>query len=280
MAASNYAVSWAPRFSAPFTYSGNTSFDLAFLQDVDCVLVHAGPDLLFSSITARRGGAAAAQTPVAWSADPANERLVLQLAAAAGSALTLSFSYSSPLRTTNNGLYLSTYRNDEGATVNITATQFEATAARQAFPCLDEPAYKASFALAVDNVPAGYTALSNMPVASSQPSTAFPGALRVSFKPTPNMSTYLLALVVAPLVSSSASFGAKTVTSYGVNRSATRGRLDFATAVAAEIIPYYENLFGAPFPLPKMDMIAIPDFAAGAMENWGLITCVGGGRPS
>ena len=71
-------------------------------------------------------------------------------------------------------------------------------------------------------------------------------------------------LVVAPLVASSATFGSKTVTSYGVNRSASRGRLDFATAVAAKIIPYYENLFEAPFPLPKMDMVALPDFAAGA----------------
>jgi aminopeptidase N len=103
-----------------------------------------------------------------------------------------------------------------------------------------------------------------MPVASSAPSTAFPGTLRVAFAATPLMSTYLLALVVAPLVASSATFGSKTITSYGVNRSASRGRLDFATAVAAKIIPYYENLFEAPFPLPKMDMVALPDFAAGA----------------
>ena len=162
---------------------------------------------------------------------------------------------------------LSTYLDDSKKQINMSATQFEATAARQAFPCLDEPAYKASFTLTVDNVPPAYTALGNMPVASSGASTAFPGTLRVSFAATPLMSTYLLCLVVGPLISSSASFGGKTVTSYGVDRAATRGQLDFATSVAAKIIPYYEALFAAPFPLPKMDMVAIPDFAAGAMEN-------------
>jgi len=268
---SNYVISWSPRFSEPFTYSGTTSFDLTFLQGVDCVLVHAGPDLLFSSVTVG-ASAAAPQTAVAWTADAPNERIVLRLPAAAGAALTLTFAYSSPLRTTNNGLYLSTYLDDSKTQVNVTATQFEATAARQAFPCLDEPAYKASFTLTVDNVPPAYTALSNMPVASSGASPAFPGTLRVSFAATPLMSTYLLCLVVGPLISSSASFGGKTVTSYGVDRAATRGQLDFATSVAAKIIPYYEALFAAPFPLPKMDMVAIPDFAAGAMENWGLIT--------
>ena len=271
MTVSNYVISWAPRFSAPFTYSGTTSFDLNFLQAVDCVLVHAGPDLLFSSVTVG-ASAAAPQTAVAWTPDLANERVVLRLPAAAGASLTLTFTYTSPLRTTNNGLYLSTYVDDNKNTVNMTATQFEATAARQAFPCLDEPAYKANFSMTVDNVPSTYTALSNMPVTSSGASPSYPGTLRVSFAPSPRMSTYLLALVVGPLIKSSASFGAKTVTSYGVDRAATRGQLDFATSVAAKIIPFYETLFNAPFPLPKMDMVSIPDFAAGAMENWGLIT--------
>jgi hypothetical protein len=272
---SAYRVYWAPRFSAPFTYAGAVDIDLTVAQDADCILVHSGADLAYSYVASAGLPGGPFQPVASWAPDAANERIVLRLpqgTVAAGSRLTLRFNYSSPLRTNNNGLYLSTFLDDAGRTVNMTATQFEATAARQAFPCFDEPALKATFSLAVDGVPAGYTAVSNMPVAATAPASpgvGAQGATLVSFAQTPRMSTYLLALVVGPMISSSATFdGTKPVTSYGVARNATAGRLAFATGVAALIIPYYEQLFEADFPLPKMDMLAIPDFAAGAMENW------------
>lgn len=110
-----------------------------------------------------------------------------------------------------------------------------------------------------------------MPVSNTQLNGD--GTRMVSFQTTPKMSTYLVALVVGPLISvNGATPHGTTVHVYGVNRTATVGNLDFARDTAVFILNYYENLFGVPFPLPKSDMAAIPDFAAGAMENWGLIT--------
>lgn len=152
-------------------------------------------------------------------------------------------------------------------------TQFEATAARRAFPCLDEPGYKATFVLTVDGVPSTYTALGNMPIASDV--VRGDGARTVTFAVTPRMSTYLLAFACAPLVYArvlGVGSGAIPVTAYAVARGNNSLLVGYAAQAAAAIIPFYEDLYGVPFPLPKMDMVACPDFAAGAMENWGLIT--------
>lgn len=268
---SNYRINWIPPFSAPFIYTGSVSIDLNITQGVNCVLIHSGSDLDYSSITFTTPSSTT-PTPISFTKDVINERIILKQSFQAGSQVTLNFAYKAPLRTNNNGLYLSTYKDDNDKIVNVTATQFEATAARQAFPCFDEPSYKAVFTLSVGNVPRGYTALSNMPNTSViyNPTTM---TSTVSFAPTPRLSSYLLALVVGPLISDCGVYNNdKPVCAYGVNRAGTVGKLTFARKVAEKIIPFYESKFGLLLPLPKMDMVAIPDFAAGAMENMGLIT--------
>lgn len=270
---SAYRIDWSPPFSAPFIYTGNVSIDLNITQSVNCVLVHSGSDLDYSSITyTTQSPSSSAPSPITFIKDELNERIILKQSFQAGSQVTLNFAYKAPLRTNNNGLYLSTYKDDTNKVINVTATQFEATAARQAFPCFDEPSYKAVFTLSVANVPLGYTALSNMP----NTSVVFDARTmtnKVSFAPTPKLSTYLLALVVGPLISDCGLYnGNVPVCAYGVNRAGTVGKLTFARKVAEKIIPFYESKFQIKLPLPKMDMVAIPDFAAGAMENMGLIT--------
>lgn len=147
------------------------------------------------------------------------------------------------------------------------ATQFEATDARRCFPCWDEPDRKATFDVKLV-VPKGATALSNMPVQSEEP---WLEQKIVFFQKTPKMSTYLLAFVIAELEHIEG-LGSRGIP---IRVWATPGKREqgrFALEVTQFTLDYFEKWFGIPYPLPKLDMVALPDFAAGAMENWGLIT--------
>ena len=266
----SYNITWGLPFAggvfaAPYTVAGAVSIDVALSMASPCVLLHAGANLAVSSVTV--GGAAAA-----WSSDAPNDRLVVRLpggGGAAGSVVRLAVAFAFNASANNLGLYLSTYLDDGGARVTALATQFEACYARTAFPSFDEPALKANFSLTVDGVPPSYTALGNMPQAAVAPRAD--GAQTITFATTPRMSTYLVAFVASPLVSTTVynvGSGRIPVTTYAVARGANADRIGYAAAAAAAIVPFFEAKFGLPFPLPKMDMVALPDFAAGAMENW------------
>ncbi len=166
--------------------------------------------------------------------------------------------------TAMNGLYLCKYRQD-GHTCRLFATQFESHYARKCFPCVDEPPAKATFDLSITvNSPDVQTVLSNMP--GEQVNHTW------RFQTTPKMSTYLLAFVGGNFVSKSD----RTKRGVKVNVYATpaqpTGLLDYALDTAVKSVEFYEDYFGIDYPLPKLDNVALPDFSAGAMENWGLIT--------
>lgn len=166
--------------------------------------------------------------------------------------------------TAMNGLYLCKYRQD-GHTCRLFATQFESHYARKCFPCVDEPSAKATFDLFITvNSPDVQTVLSNMP--GEQVDHTW------RFQTTPKMSTYLLAFVGGNFVSKSD----RTKRGVKVNVYATpaqpTGLLDYALDTAVKSVEFYEDYFGIDYPLPKLDNVALPDFSAGAMENWGLIT--------
>nr|XP_026693041.1 endoplasmic reticulum aminopeptidase 2-like isoform X4 [Ciona intestinalis] len=166
------------------------------------------------------------------------------------------------------GFYLSKYKNQQGKETVIGATQFEPTDARAAFPCFDEPAYKANFSLSMVRERGVHT-LFNTPLQSTTP---LGGDIeRDDFQPTVRMSTYLVAFIVSDFVKISN----RTSTGVEVSVYASKDKLDqlnYALHFACKVLTYFENLFKIPFPLPKMDLVAVPDFAAGAMENWGLVT--------
>lgn len=165
-----------------------------------------------------------------------------------------------------NGIYPSVFEQD-GVQKQLIATQFESHHAREVFPGIDEPEAKATFDLTLVT-PAGETVLGNTPVKtqSSDGTTQ-----RTTFETTPRMSTYLLAFAYGEMGYKEA------VTKDGVQvrAYATQDNVqftDFALDVAVKTLEFYNDYFGIPYPLPKADMIALPDFASGAMENWGLIT--------
>ncbi len=165
------------------------------------------------------------------------------------------------------GFYKSSYIFD-GKVHHIATTQFEATDARRAFPCFDEPAQKAVFHLSLI-VPKGKSVISNtLPVSTLKHEAGYEV---VKFAPTPKMSTYLLAFIVGDFEY----IEKRTNRGVIVRVHTTAGKkhqAKFALDSAVEILEFYEKYFDIPYPLNTLDMIAIPDFQAGAMENWGAIT--------
>ena len=167
-----------------------------------------------------------------------------------------------------HGFYRSQYVNPEGEVSYLATTQFEATDARRAFPCWDEPACKATFQLTL-NIPASMVAVSNTPILEQAGLDA--GFKSVMFARTPIMSTYLMAFVIGDL----SYIEQEAVNNTTVGVWTTRGKEEqgrFALETSARMLGFFNEYFGIPYPLEKLDHIAIPDFAAGAMENWGCIT--------
>jgi puromycin-sensitive aminopeptidase len=202
--------------------------------------------------------------------DPLHERVILRGTRLfeAETKAVLRLRFEGVLNDLLAGFYRSTFTGPDGAKEVLATTQFEATDARRAFPCWDEPLIKATFRLTA-RIPAPLMALSNMPIASE---TINPdGRKDVTFKVTPRMSTYLLHLTVGRFECVSG----RTPDGVDVAVWTTPGRREegvFARDVALKLLPWYNTYFGIPYPLPKMDLVAIPDFAAGAMENWGVLT--------
>ena len=199
--------------------------------------------------------------------------------------------YSLRLSHGMTGLYLSTYEH-EGKTERIVSTQFESHYARMMFPCVDEPAAKAKFSLKVIDTDPTDTILSNMPIKTERTLTytsvnselnpkTNPNAMNlntevtrkiVEFETTPRMSTYLLALCLGHFqnVTTKNQHGV-TITTYAPLNQAKESLIE-PNQIAGEALDFYDQAFGVPYPLPKLDQVAVPDFDAGAMENWGLVT--------
>lgn len=178
----------------------------------------------------------------------------------------LEIEFNGEISDSLHGWYRSQYK-DGDKTKWLAVTQLEATAAREAFVCIDEPAAKATFDVTL-NVDPNHTAISNGEIVKSDTTD---GVKSVQFSRTPIMSTYLLAFLVGEFeyVETTNDEGV-VVRVYTTAGKKEQGQ--FALDVAAKTLSFYKDYFGIAYPLPKLDMIAVPDFAAGAMENWGAVT--------
>lgn len=165
------------------------------------------------------------------------------------------------------GYYKSTYEYN-GETKHLATTQFEATDARRAFPCFDEPNIKAVFDVTLI-VPTAHEAISNTLPALVREHEA--GFKAVRFSPTPKMSTYLLAFISGDLEH----IDKKTKNGILVRVFTTKGKsaqAKFSLDVAVKVLDFFQKYFEVKYPLPVLDLIAIPDFSSAAMENWGAVT--------
>lgn len=167
------------------------------------------------------------------------------------------------------GFYLSTYTDEKGEKRKIACTQMEPTDARKVFPCFDEPDMKATFkvTLAVDE---GMTAISNAAVQFDK-TEGRSGKRQITFAETPKMSTYLVVFVIGNFESTEPVI-VNDVAIRVWSTPGNRSHCAFATDAAEKMLPYFESYFGVKYPLNKLDLIAIPDFSAGAMENLGAVT--------
>lgn len=248
------------------TFSGTVSIEVEVFRDTLEFVLNA-KDL---RIHEARAVVREVESPLQVQIDREYERLILRgnRLFEAESRVLLFLSFSGEIGDLLAGLYRSQFRYPDGSPGVLATTQFEATDARRAFPCWDEPSFKATFRLTARIVPR-FVALSNMPV---EKEFSGPGGLKdVVFAVTPRMSTYLLHLTVGPLERVSG----RTAGGVEISVWTTPGHAEegvFARDVALRLLPWYDDYFGIPYPLPKMDLVAIPDFAAGAMENWGILT--------
>ncbi len=247
------------------TLSGHVDISLEIHRNIIEFVLNAR-DLVITRATARYEGV---DFPLTVKLLPQEERAILSGTRLfeQGKTVVLSLDFSREVDDLLAGFYRCTGKDSDGKPLVMGTTQFEATDARRAFPCFDEPRMKATFSVSVV-VPENMTALSNMPVESREPEE--PGFDRVVFRRTPRMSTYLLHLSVGRWDRVSAVSAGVEIAVYTPLGRASDGQ--FALDVAVRLLPWYNDYFGTPYPLPKLDLIAIPDFAAGAMENWGAMT--------
>jgi puromycin-sensitive aminopeptidase len=201
--------------------------------------------------------------------DDEAERIHLELAETARPGQwSLRLEYRGRMNDKLTGFYRSRYTDAAGATRTIATTHFEATDARRAFPCWDEPDLKATFGVTLV-VPEGLTALSNGPEVEREP--LGDGRVRVRFADTMVMATYLVAFVVGPLVVTEA----RDANGTPMRVACVPGKehlVGFALDVGVFALNFFADYYGIPYPDRKVDHVSLPDFAQGAMENLGCIT--------
>jgi len=242
------------------TFTGAESVSLRFRA--------ASDKIVFNTLNLKLQDVRVDERPVARIAtDNAAQLTTLTLAAAAPAGVhKLTLSYSGVIETTPQGLFVQPYTRPDGSPGVMLTTQMESTDARRLFPCWDEPAFRAVFLLTA-TVPADWATIGNMPIARR----TVHGKLATStFERSPNMPSYLVEFTAGDLRELAAQSGKVHLGVWAVAGRESEGAV--ALANARQILADYDEYFAYPYPLPKLDSIAIPGGFSGAMENWGAIT--------
>jgi puromycin-sensitive aminopeptidase len=245
-------------------FEGDVTITLDVTEAVPTIVCNAH-ELDVELVALSQGAAPLAAT---LTTDAAAERITVGAPSLRAGDATLTLHFRGRLTDDLVGFYRSTYTAEDGTTCTLATTQFEAPHARRAFPCFDEPEFKAVFSIALD-VEDGLVALSNGPERERTP--LGDGRVRVQFGDTIKMSTYLVAFIVGELECSApvdvAGIPLRVIHVPG------RGNLTaFATEVGAFALQFFDEYYAIPYPGEKLDLVALPDFAFGAMENLGCVT--------
>lgn len=240
------------------TFGGTVTINGHLQQDAAAIMLHA-KDLTISSVTIN--GKAAE-----WSHGSNDELSITQADLAPGRQIVV-IGFDGMITDAMHGLYPCYYDHD-GVKKELLATQFESHHAREVFPCIDEPEAKATFDVTL-TTEQDIQVLGNMPIKRQ----AVDGdRLVTDFDTTPRMSTYLLAWVTGELHRKTAVTKSGVEVNVWATPAQPASSLDFALDIATRTIDFFDDYFDTPYPLPKSDHVALPDFSSGAMENWGLIT--------
>jgi aminopeptidase N len=255
----NYKLLFTPDLESA-KFEAEETITLQVLKPTSEITLNA-VDIDFHDVTITSSGATQ-KAKVTAEKDKEMVVLAVPKPLAAGTA-TVHVTYTGILNSEMRGFYLG--KDDQGR--KYAATQFEATDARRAFPSFDEPDYKATFDISVVS-DKGLAAISNQKVASDTPGPGDKHTVR--FATTAKMSAYLAALVVGNFEYVEGEFDGIPIRVYATTGKKEMGR--FALEVAGDILKYYDHYFGIKYPYGKLDLIGLPDFSAGAMENTGCIT--------
>ena len=255
----HYALTLTPDLKNA-TFAGVESIDLVLKDPTNSITLNSA-EIAFQSVEVTDGGKQQTAT-VTLDANQQQATFHFSQMLPSGKA-KLAIRYTGILNNELRGFYLSKTERR-----NYAVTQFEATDARRAFPSFDEPALKATFdvSLVIDT---GDTAISNSPISNDVPGPGG-GKHTITFLTTPRMSTYLLAFLVGDFQCTSGEQDGVAIRSCATPDKV--GLTPYSVEVAKFMLHYYNTYFGIPYPLKKLDLIAIPDFEAGAMENFGAIT--------
>ena len=255
----HYSLALTPDLKAA-TFSGNETIDLTLAEPASSIALNAA-EIEFKSVTVTAGGNTQTAT-VALDAGKEQATFSFPQQIPAGKA-RLTIAYSGILNGKLRGFYLSKTERR-----NYAVTQFESTDARRAFPSFDEPAFKATYDISL-TIDAADTAISNSPIEKDTPG---PGDDKhtLKFATTPKMSTYLVAFLVGDFQCSSGEQDGVAIRTCSTPDKVAL--TPYGVEVAKYVLHYYNQYFGIPYPLKKLDLIGLPDFEAGAMENFGAIT--------
>ncbi|KAJ3415879.1 hypothetical protein HDV05_003943 [Chytridiales sp. JEL 0842] len=261
-------------------FDGRVDVKLNLTESSRIVVFHVADLKVWDAVMVHQGKTETLVYPARNRTEVAREFVVLTFdKALKKGSWTLKVQFSGVLTESLRGYYISTYKSAIDGTEQVMAsTQFQPTDARRAFPCFDEPGFKAFFQInmtvadhlhALSNMP--YLSVSNLPAPQgSEPLTATKWKKYV-FGDTVRMSTYLVAYAVSDFESISA-FSSRGVKMSVWTQPGKTKLGEYALKVAIAVLDYYEKAFGIAYPLPKMDLLPLSGFAAGAMENFGLVT--------
>jgi tricorn protease interacting factor F2/3 len=256
----NYQLTFEPDLKK-FIFDGTETITVSCKKSTNQITMHCA-ELKIKSCIVKSGDTIISSIP---KTNEKKEELSIRLGKKIKGTITIILEFQGILNDRLLGFYRSKYEQN-GKTKYLATTQFEAADARRAFPCWDEPESKATFEISIiaDNQ---FTAISNMPVKFKK---KFKTKTLYTFQKTPLVSTYLIYLGVGEfeyLTGKAGKIQIRVVTTKG---NTSKGK--FSLELGKKLLTSYEKYFGIKFPLPKLDLIAVPDFAAGAMENWGAIT--------
>ncbi|KAM9858308.1 leucyl-cystinyl aminopeptidase [Aulostomus maculatus] len=262
----SYNLTLTPDFSS-MTFTGHTVINMFVLHNTKRIVLHSD-NLSITKATFKLGDAEARDVTLLEYKPRQQIAVKFSEDLGVGQYCVLTLDYSANLSHTYDGFYNSSYTDSNGIKRVLAATQFEPLSARKAFPCFDEPSFKASFLIKIIRKPDLMT-LSNMPKAYT---TTLPNGLQQDeFERTSvNMSTYLVAFIVGNFTPISRNVSDILVSVYSIPEK--KEHTDYALDTVSKLLEFYNYFFEIDYPLKKLDLIAIPDFLAGAMENWGLIT--------
>uniref|UniRef100_A0A3B5LZR7 Aminopeptidase n=1 Tax=Xiphophorus couchianus TaxID=32473 RepID=A0A3B5LZR7_9TELE len=257
-----------------YIFTGHSSVVFRCKKETDLILIHAN-NLNFTMYGGNhaklsgRGEAAAPAIRSTWLV-VRTQYLVVQLSSklAVGKSYELYTEFRGELADDLEGFYRSEYM-DDGVKKVLATSQMQATYARKAFPCFDEPAMKANFSVTIIHE-RNTIALSNGKEIESIRENVT--VTVTTFEPTPKMSTYILAFVVCEFSYIQSNSSNLLIRIWARRKALNDGQGNYALTITGAILQFYERYYNATYPLSKSDQIALPDFNAGAMENWGLVT--------